>query len=181
MLPRFYTVFLISPTRNTFQVQAGWCFNLQEVFGYSALSCHQATCKLHRCFSIQRSSWLEDQSVSSPSPYPRLPVRLPGWQPRTRLPLLCAGFSSPHQLIPSHPHTHTLKCTVCKSAPRRATHLFGEIRLAPPNHPTTQNTKKTKTFPMSKTAIKSERLINMSSWEIKYRSTNTFSQKSVIY
>lgn len=36
---------------------------------------------------------------------------------------------------PIHPHTHTLKCTVCKSAPRRAAHLFSESRLAPPQPP----------------------------------------------
>lgn len=33
---------LNSPTWNTFQVQASWRFNPQEVFGHSALSCHQA-------------------------------------------------------------------------------------------------------------------------------------------
>lgn len=127
-----------SPTWNTFKVQASWRFNLQEVFGHSALSCHRATCKLRRCFSVHRSSWLEDQSVSSPSPSPLPPVRLPGLQPRTRLPLPSTGFSSPHHLIPSHPHTHTLKCTVCKSAPRRATHLFSESRLAHPTPPKKQ-------------------------------------------
>lgn len=67
-------------------------------------------------FAIYRSSWLEDQ------PAPPLPVRLPRLQSRTLLPLL--PFITSHRLPPTH--THTSKCTVCKSAPHRVTHLFTE-------------------------------------------------------
>lgn len=111
------------------------------MFGQSALSCHQPECKLRQCFSIHGSSWLEDQSVSSPSPSPLLPVRLPG-----------AGASypaapplpspAPHPSLPSHPHAHTLKCTVCKSAPRGAAHLFSESPALP--HPTPTKPKQLK-------------------------------------
>lgn len=116
-------------TALSFQVRASWRLNLQEVFCHSALSCYHATCK--RCFSNHRSSWLEDQSISSPTPS----VRLPRLQPRTRLPLPSACFSSVYHGIPCNPHNHTLKCTVCKSAPRGAAHLFSKSCHPPKNIP----------------------------------------------
>lgn len=122
--------FIIFPTWNTFQ-SISTCTRCLVIPLSAATNLHVSCASVF--LSTEAAGWRIRVSPRPP-PLPYCQSDYPGLEPRTLLPLPCR----PPPLTPSDPHAHTLKCTVCKSAPRGAAHLFSESPPSPDPTPTTK-------------------------------------------